>query len=211
MVLVEYAPSQKVPSSSKTNAKEGTIEDDKEYQAFVEQLLNPVPAEHSAPEADQGMKESPLLVELRTKIQEKRARAAKKEAKRLERERERQQRQRNKLVLKEREGKGGGRREGRDSKKSGSGVPAPLPKPGGKGQPKHGAVKLMQRPASATPAIPKPNDTKKSDTKKSDTKKSDTKKGDTKKGDKKKAKGKEGAKGGSQTYQNFLDLPDDMK
>ena len=223
--MVEYAPCQKVPRSGKSNPKDGTIENDKEYKAFVEALTNPpAPEPSKAVEEPAAVQESPLLIELRTKIQEKRARAARKEAKRKERENEKRQRERIRLEKQRREEKRlakerEGQRKGDSSKRSGGGKSnkhqqAAVPKP--RQGPEHGQIKLMARPTEAAAPLPAPVPKPKSGG------------GDSKKGkkhpttarmeEKKKAQGK--LKGGqiaaiprpkddSGPYQNFLDLPGD--
>ena len=100
VALVEYAPNQKVlhrhcewfslcrsppqlpkQGKARNDSKAGTIEADNAYKKFVEELLNPPALEVAAPPAEEPestFKDSPLLAELRNKIQEKRRRAAKK-------------------------------------------------------------------------------------------------------------------------------------
>jgi len=150
VALVEYAASQKLPKSSKPrhNPKDGTIESDAAYKAFVAELLNPTPLEPvkvAAPVAEPGaVQDSPLLAELRAKIQEKRRRQNRKEAERRERERERERARKEKekeRAAKEKAArdkaasdKGRGKDKGRkdkDEKSSRAMDGVPLPRPAG--------------------------------------------------------------------------------
>jgi len=169
VTMVEYAPNQKVPRPTKANPKDGTIKNDKEYKAFLEELENPTPVEPAkvveSNDKEDAFKDSPLLAELRSKIQEKRAIADRKEARRRERIREKETRERarrerenrlrndkkRELERRDREAaeKKGGKQRG--GGKGGGALPKPtddkrsVGKKGAKPL-EHGAVKLMAKP-----------------------------------------------------------------